>query len=114
MKEAPVACALSAEDRQERFREFAELGAAALLEAERTADGARLRLRDGPGVRSALSRLIEAERSCCSFLEFTVDAGGSDLVVEVSGPPAAGPLIDRLFLPVAAARPSAVHRRSST
>jgi hypothetical protein len=48
-------------------------------------------------VRASLDSLIESERECCSFLDFSVEADAGELVVEVVGPTSARPLIDRLF-----------------
>jgi hypothetical protein len=90
-------CSLDPTDQEMRFAEFGELAKAGLLDADRTPDGARLRLRDSEEVRARLWPLIEAERRCCSFLEFDVEVGDDDLLVEVGGPPTARHLIDRLF-----------------
>lgn len=95
--EKPNTCSLDSAGQEKRFGEFAELAAAALVESERTPDGARLLLRGDDSVQASLSRLIEAEQQCCSFLEFAVDLHDSDIRVEVSGQPSARPLIDRLF-----------------
>lgn len=95
--DTPSTCSLDDADQEKRFGEFAELAAVALVEAVRTPDGARLLLRHDDSVQASLWRLIEAERRCCSFLEFAVDAGDAGIRVEVSGPPSARPLIDRLF-----------------
>ena len=97
MPDSEDACSLSASGQERRFAEFAELASVALVEAVRTPNGARLRLRDSRSVQVALWPLIEAERRCCSFLEFGVEVTDGELLVEVSGPPAARPLIDRLF-----------------
>jgi hypothetical protein len=95
--ETKIACSLDPVDQERRFAEFADLAEVALLEAVRTPRGARLLLRDGDGVQGSLARLIEAERRCCSFLEFAVVSSDDGIRVNVSGPPTAGPLIERLF-----------------
>lgn len=97
MPDTPNTCSLDSAGQEGRFGEFAELASAALVEAVRTPYGARLLLRHGDSVQTSLRRLIEAERRCCSFLEFAVDVGDAGIRVEVSGPPSARPLIDRLF-----------------
>ena len=91
------ACSLNSSDQEKRFGEFAALASVALIGAVRTPHGAVLRLRNTASVQEALWPLIEAERRCCSFLSFDVRVRDSDLVVEVSGPPGARTLIDRLF-----------------
>jgi hypothetical protein len=90
-------CSLDSAGQEKRFGEFAELASVALVEAVRTPHGARLLLRRDDSVLASLGSLIEAERRCCSFLEFRVEAGDPGLWVEVSGPPSARSLIDRLF-----------------
>jgi len=95
--DTPTACSLDVAGQEKRFGEFAELASVALVDAVRTPHGARLLLRSDDSVQAWLWRLIEAERSCCSFLEFRVEAGDPGLRLEVSGPPSARTLIDRLF-----------------
>lgn len=97
MPDTPNTCSLDSAGQEKRFGEFAELASAALVEAVRTPDGARLLLRHDDSVQVSLLRLIEAERRCCSFLEFAVDVRDSGIRVEVSGPRSARLLIDRLF-----------------
>jgi MerR family transcriptional regulator, copper efflux regulator len=95
--ETEIACSLDPADQESRFAEFADLAEVALLEAVRTPRGAHLLLRNGDAVQASLGRLIEAERRCCSFLEFTVVSSGDCMRVNVSGPPEAAPLIERLL-----------------
>jgi hypothetical protein len=95
--DTPNTCSLDSAGQEKRFGEFAELASVALVDAVRTPDGARLQLRRDDSVEASLRRLIEAERRCCSFLEFAVDLRCAGILVEVSGPPSARPLIDRLF-----------------
>lgn len=97
MPDTPDTCSLDGAGQEKRFAEFAEFASAALVDAVRTPDGARLLLRHGDSVQASLQRLIEAERRCCSFLEFAVDVSDAGIRVEVSGPPSSRPLIDRLF-----------------
>jgi hypothetical protein len=95
--ETKIACSLDLADQEKRFSEFAELASIALLESSRTPHGARLLLRHSDSVQASLWRLIEAERRCCSFLEFAVEVSDDGIRVDISGPPAARLLIDRLF-----------------
>jgi hypothetical protein len=90
-------CSLDSAGQEKRFGEFAALASVALVEALRTPHGARLLLRRDDSVLASLGSLIEAERRCCSFLEFAVDVSDAGIRVEVSGPPSARSLIDRLF-----------------
>jgi hypothetical protein len=97
MSDTNVACSLDSGEQETRFREFADLAAVALIDSSRTPNGARIRLRHSSSVQESLWRLIEAERRCCSFLHFGVEAGDEVLEVEISGPPSARLMIDRLF-----------------
>src|SRR5215218_5664934 len=97
LAETKIACSLDPEDQEKRFEEFADFASTTLLAATRTRRGACLELRRSETTQASLRRLIEAERRCCSFLEFGVETGDDAIRVDVSGPPAARPLIDRLF-----------------
>lgn len=107
MSELAIACSLSGGDQAKRLEEIADLTRRALLETLETTDGLRLRFAAQPGVRSELEQLIEAESRCCSFLRFTLNPDDDDLVLDVSGPKEARPLIDEMFCPPA---PSATGR----
>lgn len=52
-------------------------------------NGLRLRFTTRPGVLAELTRIIEQERTCCSFLRFqlTTEPGTGPIVFEVTGPP---------------------------
>ena len=54
---------------------------------------------EGDRAKAALDidRLIEAESRCCPFLRFELDTGGDELVLAVSGPEDARPVIEALF-----------------
>ena len=86
MAETKIACSLDPEDQEKRFEEFADLASTALLAATRTRRGARLELRRSESTQESLRRLIEAERRCCSFLEFSVAVESDRMNVEVIGP----------------------------
>ncbi len=61
-------------------------------------EGIRWRFTPSPGLLSALAAMIDAERRCCPFLQFTVVAEiGSDSVsLEVTGPTGTRQFLDRL------------------
>jgi hypothetical protein len=91
------ACTLDESARERRLQEIATLASSALLEAERTAQGARILLRDSPGTRAELQRLLAAEVDCCSFLRFGLNVTDGSLALDISGPESAQPLINGLF-----------------
>jgi hypothetical protein len=48
-------------------------------------------------VRERLGGLVAAESACCPFLTLHFHAAGGRLVLEVTGPEAAAPIIEELF-----------------
>ena len=93
----PVACSLTAAAYAERLCELRALGRSALLARDRIAGGERLVFRDAPDVERALRAAIEAEAECCPFLTMTLERRGGRLVLEVSGPEEAQPVIAALW-----------------
>jgi hypothetical protein len=66
----PVACSLSADDARDRGDEWRRLRNTHVVEVERTASSARLRLRDGGEAILAATDLAQREKECCAFFEF--------------------------------------------
>lgn len=88
-RSAPVACTLSPE---ELSRRRAVLLPGLIERAKEVVDienGLRLMFEDGPRLLADLVRIVEQERTCCSFLRFkiVVEPGNGPVVFEVSGPP---------------------------
>lgn len=73
-----------------------------LIAREATESGVRVRLRDTDEVERRTRELIAAESSCCSFLTFRLDRVDRELILEISGPDHARPIIDLFFAPAAA------------
>ena len=67
-----LACTLGREDRVQRAARWATLAARALQQASRTERGLRLVFGVGPGVEGELRSLVELERECCAFAEWSV------------------------------------------
>lgn len=91
------ACSLDRTEQAKRLEEIAALASGSLLEAKKTVRGAFLRLEDGQGVQTELRRLIAAESECCPFLRFEMRVTNGEVLLDVSGPADARPLIDELF-----------------
>ena len=70
-----------------------------LIAREPTDAGLRVRLRDTEAVERRTRELIAAESSCCSFLTFSLDRIEGELVLGISGPNDARPVIDLFFAP---------------
>jgi MerR family transcriptional regulator, copper efflux regulator len=93
----PIACSLSAEDRAGRDGEFAAILGRGLLAREDTVSGIRLRFRRSPSLEEDLADLTRREKECCPFLDFRIEASGDELLLEVSTPPDARPIVEQLF-----------------
>jgi hypothetical protein len=97
MPEIPIACTLGPEDMNARRALIDTLAADGLLERAATDSGLRVRLRDTPDVERRTRALIAAEARCCAFLAFDLKRDHGALVLDISGPPEARPVIDLFF-----------------
>jgi catechol 2,3-dioxygenase-like lactoylglutathione lyase family enzyme len=89
-----VGCTLSPSARDERSSEIGALLGPALVDVQRSEGAVRIALRDRPGLDAEVRDLIEKERQCCSFLEFSVDRAADILNVDISGPAEAADTLD--------------------
>lgn len=105
MTEIPIACALPRDALAARRSWVDALAADALLERAATASGMRVRLRDTPDVERRVRELIDAESKCCPFLGFELGREDGALVLDVSGPEDAEPVIAMLFAAPAQSEP---------
>lgn len=85
----PIACSLDGGSLAGRQ---AELRAGVLSDAvavEPLPDGYRWRFEDRADLIARLGAVIDAERRCCRFLQFTVsaDADLGSVILDVTGPP---------------------------
>lgn len=97
MSELPIACTLTPEGMTDRLAFIDELVADGLLDRTSTPTGLRLRLRDAPQVEQRTRELIAAESECCAFLDFALGREDGELVLDISGPEDARPVIELLF-----------------
>src|SRR5688572_20921513 len=93
----PIACTLPADQLQRRLEEVDAIARDALRSRRPISGGARMTFDDGPGVRGRLERFIAAEAECCPFLTMTLRPDRDSLVLDVTGSPAAAPMIEALF-----------------
>jgi ubiquinone/menaquinone biosynthesis C-methylase UbiE len=107
VSDRPIACTLSADGMADRLALMEALAADGLLDRAATDTGVRVRLRGTPEVEQRTRELIVAESSCCPFLDFALDRDGSDLVLTISGPHDARPIIDLFFTADATSPPAA-------
>jgi len=101
MTDQPIACTLTPDailDRQAFIEALARDG---VIARTPTDSGLSVRLRDSNDIERRTRELIAAESSCCSFLTFDLERVDGELLLEISGPDDARPVIDLLFAPAA-------------
>ena len=99
MPDQPIACTLTPDGMTARLAVIDALAADGLLDRTLTESGLRLRLRDTPEIEHRTRELVAAESQCCAFLDFELGRDGGDLVLDISGPDDARPVIDMFFAP---------------
>jgi hypothetical protein len=97
MPDPPIACTLSPDGMTARLALIDALAADGLLDRTPTASGLRVRLRDTPDIERRTHELVAAESACCAFLDFALSRDGGDLVLDISGPRDARPVIEMFF-----------------
>ncbi len=93
----PLACKLSRNAFRDRSARIDALLQHALEEIVVVPGGVRARFRASAETESELQTLVKLEAECCSFLAMTLRSGENRLVLDVTGPPQARPLIKELF-----------------
>ncbi len=84
IRELPIACSLPGEPRVAREGEWRELLEGASIERRRISTGVALRLHADAKAVAELTRLIDLERQCCSWIEWKVTEGDPVLVEATS------------------------------
>ena len=97
MTDLPIACTLSPDGMTARVALIDALAADGLLERSPTEAGVRVRLRDTPEIERRTRELVAAESACCAFLDFDLVREPGALVLDITGPELARPVIDRFF-----------------
>jgi hypothetical protein len=95
--DAPIACTLTPSEYRDRTGDLSALARRALIAREPLEQGERLTFIDEPGVEEDLAAAVDAEASCCSFLTMRLERRDTGLVLDVTGPAAARPIIAELF-----------------
>jgi hypothetical protein len=93
----PIACTLAAADYAARTAEIADLARRALRSREPIPDGARLTFEAGAETERELRDVMAAEAQCCAFLRMDLRPADDALVLEITGPAEAEPIIAELF-----------------
>ena len=93
----PITCTLRPSEYADRTAQLADLAAAALRSREPIAGGERLAFAPGAETELRLREAVAAEASCCSFLRMDLRSEPEALVLDMTGPPEAKPIIAALF-----------------
>jgi hypothetical protein len=93
----PIACTLTAADYADRIEATADLARRALRSREPILHGARLIFDNGGDTERELREVIAAEARCCAFLRMDLRPTADALVLDVTGPAEAEPIIAELF-----------------
>jgi hypothetical protein len=91
----PIACTLSATELPERLGLMAELGRDA-AGVELSGTRATLRFAAGPAVRERVERFVVVESACCAFLSMQVRDEPGTVVLDISAPDDAEPVLKEL------------------
>ena len=94
---APIACSLTGAEYRKRVAEIGQVARDALRERRPIDGGVRLSFEATADVRRRLEAFVAAESECCPFLTMNLRAGDGRLVLEVTGPELAAPIIEELF-----------------
>ena len=93
----PIACTLTAERYRGRTQDVNALACRALRSREPLAGGVRLEFDAGAETERELRALVAAEAERCAFLRMEIRDGNDALILEVTGPADAQPIIAELF-----------------
>ena len=97
MTDLPIACTLDPDGLASRLALIDALATDGLLERMPTGSGLRVRLRDTPEIEQRTRELIAAESRCCAFLDFRLGRADGALVLDISGPEDARPVVEMFF-----------------
>ena len=94
---APIACTLEPSDQNARIEEWRELRRDALIEETRDGAVSTTLWERRAGVLERLEQLVEAERDCCSFLDFHLEQEDSIVRLQTTFPPGGEAVLDLVF-----------------
>ena len=92
-----IACSLTVAGYRQRVADTGQVARDALRERRAIGGGARLTFEDTADVRRRLEAFIAAESACCPFLTMRLESNDGRLVLDVTGPELAAPIIEELF-----------------
>jgi hypothetical protein len=93
----PIVCILSEDQlRERRATVLASLRAAA-KSVRKVENGFLFEFDSGPEIVAMVRKTVELEQACCAFLNFRIVESGFHLLLEITGPAAAQPIIADFF-----------------
>jgi hypothetical protein len=95
--DVPIACTLAPAELAGRTAELRDLASRALRTREPLADGERLTFAPGAETERRLRDAVAAEASCCPFLRMELRSRDDALVLDITGPAEARPIVAELF-----------------
>lgn len=84
--EKTIACSLRGRELKRRLEEISALAGESLLDQESDGERQVLRFRADRETRDRLEALVAAEAECCPFLELSLEAAGSAIVLTARTP----------------------------
>jgi hypothetical protein len=93
----PIVCTLSGAEYAERTQDTSELARRALRSREPIPDGARLTFEASIDTERQLRGIVAAEARCCAFLRMDLRPAEDALILDITGPAEAEPIIAELF-----------------
>jgi hypothetical protein len=99
----PIACTLDAGQLQDRLAEMSAVGRGSLRAVEPGSRQAVLRFGPARAVRERLARIVEAESRCCAFMGFELRERADEIVLTISAPEGAEPVLDDLVAALSSA-----------
>jgi hypothetical protein len=93
----PIACTLTPTQSADRTARLRALAREALRSRAPIAGGERLVFAPGADIPERLRAAVAAEAACCSFLRMDLRPEPGALVLDVTGPAEAQPIISQLF-----------------
>jgi hypothetical protein len=105
MSDLPIACNLTAAELRESNADLLPALAPLASEIRAERDAIDLEFTPTNAILERLTRVMNRERTCCAFLQFTlrVPAGGAPFRFHVDGPPGTGAMLASLHPAFAAA-----------
>lgn len=93
----PIACTLSAADYARRTGDTAALARRALRSRRPIPDGTRLTFEASADTARQLREIVAAEARCCAFLRMDLRDAEDAVILDITGPAEAEPIIAVLF-----------------